>query len=286
MVDVRSTEEILKAYKNVTYERTDRNGTRYFRNHTCDRCGGAGGWAGWPGFVCYDCGGSGTDPIGSLFKIYTPEYEAKLTAQREARAQKRQQEREAKARAERPQNLEKAGFGKEEDAYVIYRVVGNTYPIKDELKTLGCKFNRAVGWFSSKNLEDYECQRMEESQVLTDSVFIEWKDKEEVEKLFVENLQKPESRSKWVGEVGERLDLYLHIDRAIECETYNRYSHRHETSYMYLMSDEDENVFKWFTTCFYKDGDDVHFRATVKDHSEYKGVAQTVLTRCTKVKGE
>jgi len=281
MVDTRTTEEILAAHKRWSYVRTDKNGTRYFYDCTCGRCGGRGGWEGWPGFTCYECGGTGISSKGSTYKVYTPEHDAKLAAQRQARAEKRQKEREAKAIAERDTKLLEAGFGKEDETYVIYRVVGNTYPIKDELKALGCKFKPSVGWYFSKNLEGYECQRLEEKDVLTDSIFIEWKGKSDVEPLLIENIKRAEeSPSEWIGEVGERRELSLHIDRKIEGVGYAG-----KTSYLYLMSDADKNIYKWSSSCFYREGEDVTFKATVKDHTEYKGIKQTVLTRCTKVKG-
>lgn len=286
MEDTRSTEEILAAHKRWRYVRTDKNGTRYFHDFTCERCGGKGGWEGWPGFTCYDCGGSGVSDRPDVIKVYTPEHAEKLKKQREARAEKAQREREAKAIAERGENLLRAGFSKEDDIYVIYRVVGNTYEIKDELKARGCKFNRTVGWYAPTRLDDYECQRLEESQVLKESIYIEWKDKEEVENLFQENIRRiAESTSRHYGVIGERVELYLHIDRVFESE-YRRNSgwYGSSTSYMYLMHDEAGNIFKWSSSCYYVEGEDVHFRATIKEHTEYKGVAQTVLTRCTKVK--
>lgn len=275
MVSTLTTEELLAKHKNWSYIRTDRNKTRYFNDCTCGRCGGAGGWAGWPDFVCYECGGSGKSDRGETIKVYTPEHDAKLAAQRDARAKKRHEERVAKAIAERPQNMANAGFGKEGDTYVIYRVKGNTFPIKDQLKELGCKFKPGIGWFAPTKLESYDCQRLEEAQVLNESPFIEWKDKSVLDGLC----EVEASPSEWQGSVGERLDIEVHIDRQIEGVGYMG-----KTSYLYLMSDKDKNVYKWSSSCFYVEGEDVHFRATVKDHTEYNGVRQTVLTRCTKVK--
>lgn len=286
MESTKLTEELLREHKRWSYVRTDKNGTRYFNDYTCERCGGRGGWEGWPGFTCYDCGGAGISDKPYVIKVYTPEHAAKLAAQREARAKQREEERRQKAINERDKNLLAAGFGKE-DVFVIYRVVGNTYEIKDALKALGCKFNPTVGWYAPAALEGYECQRLEEKQVLTDSIYIEWKDKKDVEDLYIENIRrKEESPSKWVGEIGERIQVALHIDRAFESE-YRRNNgwYGASTSYMYLMHDGAGNVYKWSTSCYYQEGDDVVFNATVKDHAEYKGIAQTVLTRCTKVKG-
>ena len=40
----------------IVYLRTDKNGTKYYANYTCPRCGGAGGsdkWA-FTGWTCYE----------------------------------------------------------------------------------------------------------------------------------------------------------------------------------------------------------------------------------------
>lgn len=283
MVDTRLTEEILKANPRWTYIRTDRNGTRYFEDPTCPRCGGRGVIDCYnyvEGGICFECGGAGVSHRPEVIKVYTPEHDAKLAAQRQARAEKRI----AEARKERGKHVLAQGFGLEGDEYCIYRVVGDTYSIKDELKALGCKFKPSVGWYADHALEGYETQRMVEAQVLTDDVYVTWKDKAEVEPLWIERTRAAEeSPSEWQGEIGERLELYLHIDRVFEGTMYVT-SWKARTSYMYLMHDGDGNVYKWSSSCWYKEGDDVHFRATVKDHAEYKGIKQTVLTRCTAVK--
>lgn len=290
MISTESTEAILKMEPRWKYERTDRNGTRYFRDWRCNRCGGRGGWEGWPGFTCYDCGGSGIDDKGTLVKVYTPEHAAKLEAQREARAKKAEAERVAKAIAERGENLRKAGFGQEEIdgvvTWVIYRVVGNTFEIKDELKALGCKFKPQVGWYSPVTYEGYTWQRLTEKEVLKENVFIEWKDKDEVEPLWIERRRAAEeSPSQWVGNIGDRIDIRVKIDRAFEGSyNFSGGPWGSKTTYMYLMHDEVGNVYKWSTSCYYQEGDECHFRATVKDHSEYRGVKQTQLSRCTLVK--
>lgn len=279
MVDTATTEEILRRHPRWSYVRTDRNSTRYFIDYTCGRCGGKGGWEGWPGFTCYECGGSGRS-TGETIKVYTPEHEAKLAAQRAKRAEKTQKEREAKAIAERSTKLEALGFGKEEDTYVLYRVVGDTFSIKDQLKELGCRYRPVIGWYSSKPLDGYECQRMEEKEVLTDNIFIEWQGAQELKEKLIENLRPKVSASEWQGEVGSRLDLRLHVDRIFKSD----YASWGKTSYMFLMSDAAGNKYKWSTSKWYNEGEDIHIRATVKEHSEYKGEKQTVLTRGTDVK--
>lgn len=295
MISTESTETLLKENKTWSYIRTDRNNTRYFSDCRCGRCGGRGGWEGWPGFTCYECSGSGKTDKPSIVKVYTPEHATKLEAQREARAKKAEAERVAKAIAERGENLRKAGFGQEEVdgvvTWVIYRVVGNTFEIKDELKALGCKFKPQVGWYAPAALEGYECQRLTEKEVLKENVFIEWKDKDEVEPLWIERTRAAEaSPSQWVGQVGDRIDITVTIDRAFESQFQrNDGWYGTTTNYMYLMHDEAGNIYKWSTSKCYNEKEMYHFRATVKDHVDYVSksgtkIKQTVITRATLVK--
>ena len=89
---------------NKTLIKTDKNGTKYFREECkCTKCGGTGTYR-WGACingnymfsgVCYDCGGSGFTV--ETTKEYTDEHRAKLDAQRAKRQQARDEEREAAA---------------------------------------------------------------------------------------------------------------------------------------------------------------------------------------------
>lgn len=277
----QSVEELLEAHSRWHYDRTDRNGTRYFWDNTCPRCGGTGHLHGYEyvqGGICFKCEGSGVVEKPRTIKVYTEAHGAKLKAGREARAQQREVERLEKARASRGEWLSKLGFGNEDGEWVLYMVKGNTYSIKDELKALGCKFQPSVGWYSAQPLDGYECQRFIEDQVVDKSqeYSIVWKDKSEIES----QKEYEPSTSEWVGEVGERIERVFHFDKLV----WRGVGVAGKTSYMWLMSDEDGNAYKWSTSCYYEEGDAVKLRATIKDHSEYKGTKQTVVTRCTAVK--
>lgn len=291
MVDVRTTEELLSAYPRWSYVRTDRNGTRYFNDCTCNRCGGRGVidyYAHVDGGVCFECGGSGRASKPSTIKVYTPEYEAKLAAQREARAKQKLEAKRQDYRDHMEDKLRELGFGIEDGVAICYRVVGNTYEIKDQLKGLGCKFKPQLGWYSAQDLEGFETQRIEAAKVChfnEEAISIEWEDTAETKKLWIENIRKAkESPSRHVGNIGDRIEITLHIDRVFESTLHvaaGPWGTR--SSYMYLMHDEAGNVYRWSTGKYYTEGEDVTVRATIKDHTEYSGIQQTVLTRCTKM---
>lgn len=104
----------------IVYLRTDKNGTKYYANYTCSRCGGAGGsdkWA-FTGWTCYKCGGTGESSTPVIEKEYTPEYRAKL----DERARKRAEAKRAKQVEEFNNNrlaiAEKYGFNPEGKIYV------------------------------------------------------------------------------------------------------------------------------------------------------------------------
>ena len=135
--------------RELTYFKTDRNGTKYFYDWNCARCGGAGFSDNWlrTGRVCYECGGTGERRKPLIVKIYTPEYEAKLAAKRKAKAEAKEQAEAADTERQEflRQQAEKAkisrwkgeGFNENGEAYIYY---GNTYPYRSELKAAGGRF--------------------------------------------------------------------------------------------------------------------------------------------------
>lgn len=76
--------------------RIDRNGTKYYVDDTCQRCGGMGERSEWyyTGLTCFECGGTGHSRQRT-FKVYTPEYQAKLDAKRAVKLEKIKAEQEA-----------------------------------------------------------------------------------------------------------------------------------------------------------------------------------------------
>lgn len=102
--------------------RVDKNGTKYWGDNTCPRCGGQGGRDEWyyTGKTCWECGGSGVSDRMRVWKEYTPEYAAKLEAQRAKRRAKWEAEHaeeiaaQKKAEEERLARLEAERKAKED----------------------------------------------------------------------------------------------------------------------------------------------------------------------------
>ena len=140
--------------EHIKYIRTDRNGTKIFEDWTCPRCGGQG-WAGqwkYTGVTCFRCGGSGLRNRPRIVKEYTDEYFAKLEAKRQAKQAKYESEHAEEIAAEKAEAARReaeyklAEFAKTSKQFgcgadgVGFVHVGNTYPVKDEIKANGGKF--------------------------------------------------------------------------------------------------------------------------------------------------
>ena len=89
---------------------------------------------------------------------------------------------------------------------------------------------------------------------------------------------KRERKSEWVGEVGKRIDIDVESVISI-CSWSNSFDgYNVNTTFLYKIIDVNGNVFIWKTQ---KVLDNVNaIKGTVKEHSDYKGIKQTVLTRC------
>lgn len=174
------------------------------------------------------------------------------------------------------QNI-KIRMGFDNDSIVIFR--GNTFPIKDELKAAGAKYNPLWGWWF---------KTMDDVPILPDGIdplILDWKSvalsesemkSEEEIKATVDTLLFPESD--WVGDfvadIGDRVSVYLNVDRVVTLQNSG--------AQMFVMYDDLGNMYVW-TTGTYPDmeaGKTYNIRGTMKDKRVYKGQRQNVLTRC------
>jgi hypothetical protein len=86
--------------------------------------------------------------------------------------------------------------------------------------------------------------------------------------------------SKHIGKPGERITVSV---QSVKCLTSweSTYGYYPTTTYLYKIVDTEGNVFTWKTSNII-DEDDLpkNMVGTIKEHSEFRGVKQTVLTRC------
>jgi len=97
------------------------------------------------------------------------------------------------------------------------------------------------------------------------------------------------SNSEWVAEPKKRIDLDLTLVDVYEFDGYSYSYYDDGKTYLYKFRDADGNCFVWKTKKYmweWRQEDDdvwnvvaVKMRATVKEHSTYRGVKQTVIVR-------
>ena len=163
---------------------------------------------------------------------------------------------------------------------------GNTYPYKEWFKENGARFTRSFKWSFDSDVEipedipeGLEPVRVEWEQVGNgDRLKTDDEIKKVMDNIFYASV---DSLSEYVGEIGDRLELTVTVNKAITFDGY------YGTSIMHIMEDGDGNVYVWTTSSkSFPEGKVVTIRGTVKDHREYRGVKQTILTRCKEISKE
>lgn len=249
--------------------RTDKNGTQYWEDDKCQKCNGTGYIEYFnyvDGGICYDCNGTGHRH--THWKVYTPEYSAKLEARRIARLKAGAEKRNAAM-------LEKVGFANGS----IKVVLGDTYAIREQLKAEGGKYHPVFGWYFTDTDRD-------SVEVTVDEIFEadEYGDLDLVsDARAIIECKKAEARpsaSKHLHEVGDKVAAELTLVRVATYETH--FTYYGELNYVYTFEDADGNQYVWKTGkgLDAEEGDELYVSGTVKENGEYMGAKQTVLTRC------
>lgn len=228
--------------------------------------------------VCYKC--LGKKYFIKEVRLYTEAEAAKMQAANERAKEKREANRREKMEAEfeqkKAQWLEKNGFNKEEITYVV---TGDSYSIKDDLKSAGFIYDRVLRWHKADpgnyadrvvpvNLSDViEMSAWGEGHYLTSA------------QDFVAGLIAPKtpetSVSAWIGEIGDKFLDTVTFVRKGWCDT------RFGGSNIYTFNDAEGNELVWFSSVLLKKevGETFKIKATIKAHNEYKGKKNTVITR-------
>lgn len=278
--------------KDVTLIKIDRNGTHYYTDYNCPKCGGTGYinyYSHVDGGVCFLCGGSGRHAHN--FLVRTKEYNTKLIQQRLERARKTAGERNAKY-------LHMMGFSEDGRAWLV---MGNTYEIKDQLKASHCHWDPYFGWYFDHEVTEFPCVEIS----INDKIPCFDENGEESEctlGLYAEDgtlYMAPQGdiyrwiksiRDSWnakqapdmeyFGNVGDKVQLSLKLVKVGGYETQFGYTS------VYTFEDSENHQFVWKTGCGIDSdrGSMVTIKGSVKAHSEYRGIKQTELTRCKVIK--
>jgi hypothetical protein len=177
--------------------------------------------------------------------------------------------------------FEANGFSKDG---VTYIVLGNSYPIKDELKDNGFKFSPLLRWHSENC--NYELPKICFYKALNFYEFFTWDAESnspflrEGAREAIDRIFNPpeESNSTYVGEIGERLRDVPVVVRGI-----GGFDSAYGYKWVYTFEDEEGNRYTWFTTSqqAVSVGTKLTMTGTIKAHVEYKGAETTQLTRCS-----
>lgn len=252
--------------------KTDKNGTNYWHEEKCPKCCGQGYIPSYhyvDNGVCFKCNGSGIYPHD--WKEYTPEYAEKLEERRIAREKKKAPEKNAKF-------FRQNGFNEEGFTWLV---IGNTFDIKEELKAASARFNNILIWHFDHEQTQFPTVKISIEDVGEKNIVDCWKLDEFEAPIKVKEILKqnaPKTKSEHVGSVGDKIDIIATLIKHFTYETH--FTYYGELNFIYKFSDESGNTIIWKTAKSIEDGKTYRIKGTIKEHSEYEGDKQTVLTRC------
>jgi heterodisulfide reductase subunit C len=222
----------------------------------CHRCGGAGGFKGWPGFTCFRCAGRCTE-APKFVKLYTAEQLVKVNAaqaKRDAAKLAKHEAKQAAAAAVVAANTVKFNTNFAD----ILTQLGDLVETKEIVKDIVRK-GRELGNISGPQYS-----------VLTNAI-------ESAAKLAA-----AQSSSSYVGAKGDKVRVQVTVSHvgSYDRTRFHSFDGATETVWIVTMVDADGNNFVTKTPTFKEaKGETFILSGTVKEHSEYRGVKQTIITR-------
>lgn len=274
-----------------TLIRTDKNGTAYYNVvYPCFACRGTGyrpEYTHVEGGVCFECGGSGR--CERTEKVYTEEY----LQHKADLAERREERRRAAWTVEGA--LEKMGYG--EMIGVVTDTEGHTFYGADFewlTKIAGCKYEKGCSGLlcdASRSVIEHAALPDTPKYLV---VPVKWDElleadyercelrwKEKGARTAVKNHTYsfppcPKFESNFVGAVGDKVNMTLRLARVSGFESCFGYTS------VYTFEDDRHNKIVWKTgkSIGHEVGDVITVSGTIKEHNEYRGEKQTVLTRC------
>lgn len=245
----------------------DRNGTKTYESDFCPRCGGTGhlwGYEHVDGGMCFKCGGSGR--FTHRWREYTPEYAEKLASRR--------------GRAARKRFLKKHHFAEDGAAWLV---LGDTFPIKDDLKSAGGHFDGTlVGWYFDRDVSElFPCAKFSVEDVFDCSSHgepLRYKDPDALD-AWRDAIDPRPVTGEFVGEIGERLTLDSVLESVHGYEKF--FGGKPQWTSVYVFASGNARLV-WKTQSFpeLERGHAYRLTGTVKSHDMWNGLRETVLLRC------
>lgn len=165
-----------------------------------------------------------------------------------------------------------------------YLCIGDTYSIKDELKDLGCSYDKLLGWHSAVDLPSFSCIKINVNDYLVwDNGLDRFVPKSGAE-TAIKNLIQPPKPIQGRYFEGSRIEQQL-----VKVIVRSSFTGKYGLQYRYVMinidsdtGEEGEYTFVYFTktniAC--QEGDVLYITsAQIKGHQEFNGHRQTVITR-------
>lgn len=212
----------------------------------CPRCGGQGGSSHWypEGGICFQCRGKCTIP--RTLRVYTADKLATINTAADKKAEIKRQQALMVEEAKRQEFLKWA------EAHAD--TVGGI---------LSSKGNSFLTDLASK---------LTAHQTLTDK---------QLAAAFttmgrMADTKRMDDASEFIGEIGDRRDFEVVVIGVYGTEGY--YGHTD----IVKMRDGDGNMLTWFASDYtnIERSDRLAIKGTIKKHDEYRGIKQTVITRC------
>lgn len=238
-------------------------GTKSFQQpRPCGRCGGAGRsqrWA-YTGFVCYDCGGERFHGIETV-KVYTAEKLAALNASKAKADAKRAEKAKAAAEKRAAEIAARAEAWKAENAEMIAKAAPFMATVEgQEPGFIARVMEKAIR----------ECF-ITEGQVAAVLKSI----------AMIEERARVQAASEHVGKIGQRIEIAVTVERVAEFPRAKFGAPWIEEMFaiVTMRTAEGQAIVSKSASFWSEKGRQFTIRATVKEHSEYKGEKQTIVAR-------
>ena len=101
-------------------------------------------------------------------------------------------------------------------------------------------------------------------------------------KKKLEDAHRLDEQSEHVGEIGQKISVNV-----LSVIKVSEWSNMYGCTYLYKINGSDGNVYMWYSSRWFGDSPEwASLTGTIKDHQEYRGVKQTILTRCRVIRAQ